>query len=150
MRKKVSKKMVVYRKKRSSVGKRAKRTSVQKRRSYKRTSVKKQSSRRSTTKRRSAAKRRSTSKRSKTSLEKFRKTRRSNIKKASITREKLRRSLKKLKTMKGGQGVQENVPKRISKRPPKILIPKVKVISNRLQAIEVIRGSRRKVRENLN
>lgn len=170
MRKKVSTKLVVSTKKRSPVRrtKRVSRTVDKGRRTVDkgrrtRGSVAKAKQRRSVSvrkiKRRSGgkkvpSKRALVARKLKVSLENFCKSRMSNIIKKSIVNrmvrkslnKRLKKSLKKL-SMKGGQGPQENVPKRTSKRPPRIIIPRVRVINNRLQEIEVINGSRRKVRE---
>lgn len=132
--------------------------SNRKRRSKKRekrrsTKAKKQSvvKRRSRVKRRSKQKRsksKKTIKRYKISLQKFAKSRVSNVYKKSVRNKKLRHSLKKRLhrslrelSMTGGNG-QGVIPKRVSKKPTPIMIPLVQVISNRLQKIELLKSPR--------
>ena len=114
--------------------KRSKRRSARrsKRRSVKRSNVKRSVKRRS--------KRRS---RKRLSYKKFSAKRKSRRRAVSYSKARLRKSLQKLKKMKGGTGEGQKIPKRISKRPAKIKIPKVRVINNRLQEIEIFPKSRR-------
>ena len=151
-------KLIKYRSKQKSV-KRSKKRSVKrstvkrsKKRSVKRSTVKRSTVKRS--KRRSVkrstvkrSKRRSvrSRKRSRPSYKKFRSRSKSRRKAVSYSKARLRKSLQKLRKMTGGE--EKKIPKRISNRPAKIKIPKVRVINNRLQEIEVLKAPSRRLKD---